>query len=84
MLVPGEGPLLRPRGTILHYEVELGLVMGKTLRDSDPADEKQALDAIHSELNLAARQFRRKKKKKKKVSNTNNYFFILNKATYSV
>lgn len=40
--------MLRPRGTNLHYEVELGLVMGKTLRDLDPSDEETALDAIHS------------------------------------
>lgn len=30
----------------MHYEVELGLIMGKTVRDLDPADEKGALDAI--------------------------------------
>ncbi|KAK1140540.1 hypothetical protein N8T08_010286 [Aspergillus melleus] len=49
ILCPGEGPVLRPRGTNLHYEVELGLVMGKTVRDLDPNDEKGALDAIHSQ-----------------------------------
>jgi len=30
----------------MHYEVELGLVIGKTVRDLDPEDEKGALDAI--------------------------------------
>lgn len=41
--------MLRPQGTNLHYEVELALVMGKTVRDLDPNDEKGALDAIHSQ-----------------------------------
>lgn len=49
ILCPGEGPVLRPKGTNLHYEVELALVMGKTLRDHDPNDEQGALDAIHSQ-----------------------------------
>lgn len=40
--------MLRPRGTNLHYEVELALKMGKTVRDLDPEDEKGALDAIKS------------------------------------
>lgn len=40
--------MLRPRGTNLHYEVELGLVMGKSVRDLDPTDDKGALDAIRS------------------------------------
>ncbi|KAJ5520444.1 hypothetical protein N7463_000897 [Penicillium fimorum] len=45
---PGSGPVLRPKGVSLHYEVELGLVIGKTVRDLDPNDEKAALDAIHT------------------------------------
>lgn len=49
ILCPGEGPVLRPQGTNLHYEVELALVMGKTVRDLDPNDDKGALDAIHSQ-----------------------------------
>lgn len=40
--------MLRPRGTKLHYEVELALVMGRTVRDLDPNDEKGAMDAIRS------------------------------------
>jgi len=34
----------------MHYEIELGLVMGKTLRDFDEKDEQGALDAIESKL----------------------------------
>ena len=48
ILLPGAGPVLRPKGVSLHYEVELGLVIGKTLRDFDPYDEKGALDSIKS------------------------------------
>lgn len=33
----------------MHYEVELGLVMGKRLRDLDVDDEEGALGAISSE-----------------------------------
>lgn len=49
ILYPGEGPVLRPKGTSLHYEVELALVMGKKVRDLDPNDDKGALDAIQSQ-----------------------------------
>lgn len=49
ILTPGSGPVLRPKGVSLHYEVELGLVIGKTLRDLDPNDDKGALEAIQSE-----------------------------------
>jgi 2-keto-4-pentenoate hydratase/2-oxohepta-3-ene-1,7-dioic acid hydratase in catechol pathway len=48
ILPPGSGPILRPKGVTLHYEVELGLVIGKTLRDFDPQDLQGALDAIDS------------------------------------
>jgi 2-keto-4-pentenoate hydratase/2-oxohepta-3-ene-1,7-dioic acid hydratase in catechol pathway len=34
----------------MHYEVELGLVMGKTVRDLDPEDTQGALDAIEGML----------------------------------
>lgn len=49
ILCPREGPILRPKGTNLHYEVELAAVIGKTVRDLDPNDERGALDAIQSE-----------------------------------
>lgn len=32
----------------MHFEVELALVMGKTLTDLDPNDEAGALDAVDS------------------------------------
>ena len=46
LLLPGAGPVLRPRGVTVHYEVELGLVIGKTLRDLHPEDTQGALDSI--------------------------------------
>ncbi|KAH6638245.1 hypothetical protein C7974DRAFT_391161 [Boeremia exigua] len=46
ILLPGAGPVLRPRGVTMHYEVELGLVMGRTVRDLREDDEQGALDAI--------------------------------------
>ena len=52
ILLPGEGPVIRPRGVDLHYEVELALVMGKTLKDFPVEDEKGALDAIESRASL--------------------------------
>lgn len=52
VLLPGEGPVIRPRGVDLHYEVELALIMGKTLKDFPAEDEKSALDAIESRTSL--------------------------------
>ncbi len=50
MLLPGAGPVIRPRGVDLHYEVELALIMGKQVKDLDAADEKGAVDAVASML----------------------------------
>ena len=46
ILPPNSGPVLRPKGVDLHYEVELGLIMGREVRDLDESDEKGAMDAI--------------------------------------
>lgn len=46
ILPPQQGPVLRPRGTELHYEVELAIIVGKELRDLDENDEVRAMDAI--------------------------------------
>jgi len=40
--------VIRPRGVDLHYEVELVLIIGKTVKDFDAGDEKGALDAVES------------------------------------
>jgi acylpyruvate hydrolase len=50
LLIPNSGPILRPKGVSLHYEVELGLVIGKTIRNFDAADEQGAIDAIESNI----------------------------------
>lgn len=49
ILPPASGPVLRPRGVDLHYEVELALIIGKEVRDLDERDEEGALEAIESE-----------------------------------
>jgi acylpyruvate hydrolase len=46
ILLSGEGPVVRPRGTEISYEVELALIMGKTLKDFPVEDEAGAIDAI--------------------------------------
>jgi acylpyruvate hydrolase len=46
ILLPGQGAVERPSGVNLHYEVELGLVMGKEVKNLDPNDEKGAMDSI--------------------------------------
>ena len=48
ILLPGAGPVIRPRGVDLHYEVELALVIGKQVKDLEADDEKGAFDAIES------------------------------------
>ena len=46
ILLPGAGSCIRPRGTDLHYEVELALVIGRQVSDLQADDEKGAMDAI--------------------------------------
>lgn len=46
ILLPGEGPVVRPRGAEISYEVELALIMGRTLKDFPVEDEAGAIDAI--------------------------------------
>ena len=48
LLLPGEGPVVRPRGVDLHYEIELALIIGKQVKDLEASDEKGAIDAIES------------------------------------
>ena len=46
IVLPGAGPVIRPKGVDLHYEVELAVIMGKPLKDFQASDTKGALDAI--------------------------------------
>lgn len=48
LLLPGQGPVLLPKGVKVHYEVELGLVIGQRLTDLDPEDHETALNSITS------------------------------------
>ncbi len=67
ILLPGAGPVLQPRGVTMHHEVELGLVMGKTLRDLHPEDTHGAIDAIDSYIlciDMTARNVQDEAKKK--------------------
>lgn len=48
ILLPDGGNVQGPRGVNMHYEVELGLIMGKRLTDLDPEDTQGAIDAIDS------------------------------------
>jgi acylpyruvate hydrolase len=67
ILIPNAGPILRPRGVQMHYEVELGLVIGKTVRDLGETDTKGALDAIESyilAIDMTARNVQDEAKKK--------------------
>lgn len=43
-----DGPVIRPKGVDLHYEVELALIMGKKVKNLEASDEKGAFDAIES------------------------------------
>ncbi|KAF2155735.1 hypothetical protein K461DRAFT_221427 [Myriangium duriaei CBS 260.36] len=67
ILLPGEGPVLRPKGVNLHFEVELGVILGKTVRDLDHNDKSAWLDAIDSYLlaiDMTARNVQEEAKKK--------------------
>ncbi|KAL8912353.1 MAG: hypothetical protein Q9171_002640 [Xanthocarpia ochracea] len=64
---PASGPVLRPLGVNLHYEVELALIMGQTVRDLDANDEKRAMEAIDGYavgIDMTARNVQDEAKKK--------------------
>ncbi|KAM3499859.1 hypothetical protein MY10362_006916 [Beauveria mimosiformis] len=67
MLLPGEGPCVRPKGVDMHFEVELALVMGKMVRDLKPDDLEGALDAIKAyavAIDMTARNTQNEAKRK--------------------
>lgn len=67
ILLPEEGAFLKPKGVKVHYEVELGLVIGKQLRDVDAEDTKTWQDAIESyvlAVDMTARNVQDEAKKK--------------------
>ncbi|KAI1005122.1 hypothetical protein K3495_g3089 [Podosphaera aphanis] len=67
ILLPGDGPVIRPRGVSLHYEVELALIIGKTVKDIEESDDDAAFDAIESYalcIDMTARNVQNEAKKK--------------------
>ncbi|KAK5657087.1 hypothetical protein OQA88_3615 [Cercophora sp. LCS_1] len=67
ILLPGEGPVIQPKGVNLHYEVELALIIGKRLRDLEATDEQTALDAVDKyalSIDMTARNIQNEAKKK--------------------
>ncbi|CAI6095736.1 unnamed protein product [Clonostachys chloroleuca] len=67
IVLPGEGPCLRPKGVNMHFEVELALVIGKLVRDLKADDTKGAIDAISAyavAIDMTARNAQDEAKKK--------------------
>lgn len=67
ILLPGDGPVLQPKGVNLHYEVELALIIGKQVRDLNASDEAGALASIESyaiSIDMTARNVQNEAKKK--------------------
>lgn len=69
ILHPGEGSILIPEGTKVHYELELAIILGKKLQNLDPSNfsEEAAIDAIDGyclALDLTARNAQDEVKKK--------------------
>ena len=66
-LLPGSGSVLRPKGVSLHYEIELALIMGRSVVDLPESDENGALDAIAGyciAIDMTARNLQDEAKKK--------------------
>lgn len=67
ILLPGAGPVIRPKGIDLHYEVELALIMGKRVKDLNAEDESSAFASIESyalSIDMTARNAQNEAKKK--------------------
>jgi len=67
ILLPGEGPVIRPKGVNLHYEIELALIIGKTVKNLEESDEQGAMDAIEAyalSIDMTARNTQEEAKKK--------------------
>ncbi|KAK0953936.1 hypothetical protein LTS16_025815 [Friedmanniomyces endolithicus] len=67
ILLPTEGPVLRPTGVTLHFEIELALVIGKTVRDlhtDDDAEVLQYIDHYLLAIDMTGRNVQNEAKKK--------------------
>lgn len=70
VLPRGTGPILRPKNVTLHYELELGVVIGKPLTDIDPEnftfeDAKKYISGYTLGLDLTARNLQEEAKEKR-------------------
>jgi len=67
ILLPNSGPVLRPKGVNLHYEVELAFVVGKQLRNVGEGDSASIYDAIDGyclAIDMSARNVQDEAKRK--------------------
>lgn len=67
ILPPNSGPCIRPHGVSLHYEIELGLVIGRPLKNLVASDSTTAYAAIKSYflgIDMTARNVQDEAKKK--------------------
>lgn len=68
VLRPNSGPFLVPNGVVAHYEVELALIVGKTLKDLpetfSPIEALDAIDGYALSIDFTARNVQDEAKKK--------------------
>ncbi|CAK4031377.1 probable fumarylacetoacetate hydrolase domain containing 1 [Lecanosticta acicola] len=67
ILLPSEGPVLRPKGVTLHFEIELAVVIGRTVKDLDENDTEAwtgAIDQYLLTIDMTARNAQDEAKKK--------------------
>ncbi|KAK5112449.1 hypothetical protein LTR62_004205 [Meristemomyces frigidus] len=67
ILLPTEGPVLRPAGVNLHFEIELGLVIGKRVQNLDTEDDAeigQYIDSYLLAIDMTGRNVQEEAKKK--------------------
>lgn len=67
ILLPDEGPVLRPGGVDMHFEIELGLVLSKQIRDLDTESDEDILQYIDSyvlAIDMTGRNVQNEAKKK--------------------
>lgn len=63
-LLPGQGPILRPLGTQLHYELELACVVGSRLSNLSQPPKLDVLSGYALALDLTARNVQAEAKRK--------------------
>lgn len=68
VLKPNNGPFLIPRGTVVHHEVELAVILGKELKnlpeDFSPEEALQSIDGYALSIDMTARNVQDEAKKK--------------------